>query len=114
MSSTEDALLNAKLNQETARIPWAELMRWFASGAVVAVSPELDLIEVAAAMSRDDTAAVNAWIVSQQVAKISDQQAQAWLEQELEVWAVVVKPWILVQHKAAQGQAEAPPPKGSH
>lgn len=98
--STPEALLNAKLNQETARIPWSELMRWFASGAVVAVSPELDLIEVAAAMTRDDTAAFNAWISAQQIAKISDQQAQAWLEQNVEVWAVVVKPWILVQLKA--------------
>lgn len=105
MSSTEDALLNAKLNQETARIPWSELMKWFASGAVVAVSPQLDLIEVAAAMSRDDTQAMQAWIAGQQVAKVSDQQAQNWLDLEVDVWAVVVKPWILVQIKA-----EAPPP----
>jgi hypothetical protein len=97
--STHDAILNAKLNQETARIPWSELTRWFASGAVIAVSPDLDLIEVAAAMSRDDTPAFNGWIASQQIAKISDSQAQAWLEQDMQVWAVVVKPWILVQNK---------------
>lgn len=99
MTSTNDALLLAKLNQETARMPWSELMRWFASGAVVAVSAELDLIEVAAAMSRDDKAAVQAWIEGQQVARISDQQAQVWVDQDVTVWAVVVKPWILVQYK---------------
>jgi hypothetical protein len=103
--STPEALLNAKLNQETARIPWSELTRWFASGAVVAVSPELDLITVAAAMTRDDTAAFDAWIKGQQIAKINDQQAQAWLEQDVQVWAVVVKPWILVQLKAEAPQS---------
>jgi hypothetical protein len=97
MSTTHDAILNAKLNQETARIPWSELTSWFASGAVVAVSPELDLIEVAAAMSRDDTGAVQAWIAGQQVGKLSDEQAKVWLDQDVTVWAVVVRPWILVQ-----------------
>lgn len=97
MTSPPDALLHAKLNQETARIAWSEMMRWFASGAVIAVSPELDLIEVATAMTRDDTAAFAAWMKGQKVAKLSDEQAVAWLAQDVEVWAVVVKPWILVQ-----------------
>ncbi|WP_151448983.1 DUF2288 domain-containing protein [Lacisediminimonas profundi] len=98
-TNTNEALLHAKLNQETAAIPWSELTRWFASGMVIAVSPELDLIEVAAAMTRDDTAAFSDWISGQRVAKVTDEQARAWLEQDLQVWAVVVKPWILVQAK---------------
>ena len=28
---------------------------------------------------------------------VSDLQAQDWYQQDSEVWAVVVKPWILVQ-----------------
>lgn len=99
MTTTNEALLLAKLNQETARIAWSELMRWFASGAVVGVSPELDLIDVAAAMTRDDSAAFAEWMKKQMVARISDEQAQAWLDQDVTVWAVVVKPWILVQLK---------------
>ncbi|MEI6545293.1 MAG: DUF2288 family protein [Methylococcales bacterium] len=31
------------------------------------------------------------------MALVSDQQALAWLEVDADVWAVVVKPWILVQ-----------------
>ena len=41
-------LLRAKLNQETSQMPWKELERYFASGKVIAVSDQLDLIEVAA------------------------------------------------------------------
>jgi hypothetical protein len=32
-----------------------------------------------------------------QIALVSDQQALKWLEADVNVWAVVVKPWILVQ-----------------
>jgi hypothetical protein len=32
-----------------------------------------------------------------QLALVSDQQASNWFETDKEVWAVVVKPWILVQ-----------------
>lgn len=99
MTSPNDALLHARLNQETARIAWPELMPWFATGMVIAVSPDLDLIDVAMAVTRDDTTSVRNWMSSLQVAKVSDEQAREWLGQNVEVWAVVVKPWILVQVK---------------
>lgn len=97
MSKTEQALLHAKLNQETAKITWNEIAVQFASGLVIAVSSELDLIEVAAAMAKDDTAAVSKWIEQQSVGRVSDLQAQAWAQHNPTLWAVVVKPWILVQ-----------------
>ena len=99
MTSPNEALLHAKLNQETAGIAWSELSRWFASGMVIAVSPDLDLIEVAAAMTRDDTVAVRQWMSAQRIAKVTDEQASTWLEQDRQVWAIVIKPWILVQLK---------------
>ncbi|MDB5798834.1 MAG: hypothetical protein JWP36_2736 [Paucimonas sp.] len=104
--STKDALLRAKLNQETGRIAWSELMGWFASGSVIAVSQALDLIDVAEAMTNDDTSAFNKWIAAQQLGKLGDEQAQAWLEQDVKVWAVVVKPWILVQLEKPATPAE--------
>jgi hypothetical protein len=61
------------------------------------VSPELDLVEVAYQFSMDNKALVEQWLISQQIGPVSDQQAIDWLEQQANVWAVVVKPWILVQ-----------------
>lgn len=97
MSNTDNQLLRSKLNMETARVPWTELLRHFAAGNVVFVADNLDLIEVAFQMSQDNKAMLQPWIEQQMVARASDEQAQEWLDQSAELWAVVVHPWVLVQ-----------------
>jgi hypothetical protein len=87
-----------KVNLETSRIAWKELQRFFASGTAVFVSPDLDLVDVAYQFSIDNKDQVALWMQNNQVALVSDQQALNWLETDAEVWAVVVKPWILVQN----------------
>jgi len=86
-----------KLNRETGKISWQELEKHFASGNVVYVSPELDLIEVAYQVSQDNKAAVEPWVTAQQLSPATDAQAVQWYEQNAELWAVVVAPLILVQ-----------------
>ena len=86
-----------KVNLETSTIPWKELQRFFASGSAVFVDSTLDLVEVAYQFSIDNKELVAQWLQSHQVALVSDQQALEWLEVDADVWAVVVKPWILVQ-----------------
>lgn len=102
MPDQQDELLRAKLNQDTATIPWRELERFFAAGKVIAVDDGLDLVQVAAAVSRDDKAAVEGWIAGQRLVKVSDEQASDWLAADALVWAVVVSPWVLVQRNKAQ------------
>jgi len=97
MSPEQEKILRAKVNMETSRIHWKELQRFFASGAAVVVSPALDLIEVAFQMHSDNKAQFSAWLVSGEIAKVSDGQAAKWLAADLEVWAVVVSPWVLIQ-----------------
>lgn len=86
-----------KVNLETSQIPWKELQRFFAAGMVVYVAKELDLVDVAYQFSKDNKTQVEQWLQSQQVAMVSDEQALAWWEEDAMVWAVVVKPWLLVQ-----------------
>ncbi|MEN6585215.1 MAG: DUF2288 domain-containing protein [Sulfuricella sp.] len=86
-----------RVNLETSRIPWKELLRFFASGAVIAVSSELDLVDVAFHISQDNKAQVEQWMLAGKVVRVSDEQAKEWLETDAVLWAVVVKPWILVQ-----------------
>lgn len=105
-TSKQDAQLFAKLNLETALFPWKELLRYFASGMVIDVSEELDLLEVAAAVSLDDTEAVKDWMFKNQIVKVSDDRALEWLQRDASVWTVVVKPWILVQDKELSKPAE--------
>lgn len=93
----QDQELRKRLNLETSRLPWREMLRHYAGGNVIGISSDLDLIEVAVCIARDDTAAVRGWMQSNRLAKVSDEQAAAWLEEDADLWAVVVKPWVLVQ-----------------
>jgi hypothetical protein len=45
----------------------------------------------------DNRTQVAQWLENQQVAQVSEQQALRWFEEGAHLWAVVVKPWILVQ-----------------
>ena len=93
----QQEIFRTKVNLETSRIAWKELQRFFASGAAVAVSADLDLVDVAFQFSRDNKAQVERWLLTKKVGKVSDEQAKAWLGADTTMWAVVVSPWVLVQ-----------------
>ncbi len=95
MTSDEE---KAKILGETAQIAWQEIQPWFAKGAVIYVAETLDLVEVAHALSQDDKARVSAWMAEGTLGQVSDAQAVAWHEANQPLWAVVVRPWILVQN----------------
>ena len=90
-------LLRAKLNLETARIPWAELQRFFARGVAVWIAPGLDLVDTAVAFSQDQADKVRSEMAAGRIARVDADQARAWMAQDATLWAVVVSPWVLVQ-----------------
>jgi len=94
--SKED-IYRAKVNLETAQIAWREVQRFFASGAAVHVSDELDLVEAAFQMSKDNAEQIQQWMLAGKLSKVTDEQAADWFETDALVWAVVVSPWLLVQ-----------------
>lgn len=91
------ASLRAELNAQTAKIHWSELQRYFAAGSVIALAPDLDLIEAGARIAADDKHSVQQWMAAGQLDRVTDKQAAAWLADDTLLWTVVVKPWILVQ-----------------
>ncbi len=91
--------LTARLNTETACISWPELERHFARGALMTVSPGLDLVQLGAHMIHDDKNIIDAWLESGELRKTTDDDARGWSEGEPLLWAVVVAPWVLVQEK---------------
>jgi hypothetical protein len=66
---------------------------------VMAVSADLDLIDVAYEFTFDNHDQVKAWMEQEQIMKVSDEQAQQWKTEDRELWAVVVAPWVLVQEQ---------------
>jgi hypothetical protein len=89
--------VRARINGETAKIAWQELQRFFAQGHAIAVSHQLDLVEVAYQMSCDNNVQLDAWMEVGHVGVVSDTQALEWLEANALMWSVVVRPWVLVQ-----------------
>lgn len=89
--------IEQKINRETARIHWSELETHFAAGNLITVAKELDLILVARAMANDDAQAIKQWMEQQQLMPTSDEQALTWQSSNAQLWAAVIKPWILVQ-----------------
>lgn len=93
----EEKLLRGQINLETAQIAWRELQRYFASGATIFVSPTLDLVDVAYQIAQDNAAQVAAWMEEGQIARVTDDQALGWYEADALVWAVVARPYVLIQ-----------------
>ncbi|RLK50225.1 hypothetical protein DFR31_0115 [Alkalispirillum mobile] len=85
------------LNTETARIGWSELERHFASGAMVTVAPDLDLVEVGARFIEDDKPAVQQWLDNDRIRRTTEDEARRWAASDAGLWCVVVAPWVLVQ-----------------
>jgi hypothetical protein len=92
-----DLELRQKLAAETGSIPWRDLERHFARGALVVVAPELDLVEVAVRVARDDTAAVSAWLSQGRLARATEEHARVLGVPGRSLRAVVVAPWVLVK-----------------
>ena len=94
-----NALLSQDINAETAKIAWSELQRFFAAGRAIHVSMNLDLVEAALQIANDNSARIGQWMDSGEIATVSDAQARDWIDTDAIVWAVVVKPWVLVQEQ---------------
>jgi len=90
-------IIRAKVNLETAQMHWSEMQRYFASGAALFVSPDLDLVETAFQMSEDNAVLIQQWMAAGQFGKVTDEQARAWSADDAVHWVVVVSPWVLVQ-----------------
>jgi len=98
MSQESPDITRTRLNLETAQIAWRDLQVFFAKGVVIAIDSH-DLIEVATWFIQDQVTKIEAAMAKREILKISDAQAKTWFAQDIKVWAVVVKPWVLVQAK---------------
>lgn len=93
MSSVRD-----KLRNEVMASYWEDLAAHQARGALLMLVPQLDLLDVAEAMAKDDTARMAAWLKGGALSRVSAAQAEQLAEQgELRFQFVVVQPWVLAQ-----------------
>ena len=93
----DNASAKQELLSQTAKISWEELQRFFAAGKLIYVTRPLDLIEVGTELIQDNKAQFTHWTESNAIHPVSDEQAQAWAQENPVLWAVAVSPWVLVQ-----------------
>lgn len=86
----------------TARIDWKDLEPHFARCELLEVDASLDLVEVAQALIDDNSAAVKGWMQQNLLTSLADARAEDWHQRDPDtLWAVVIRPWVLVQERAA-------------
>jgi hypothetical protein len=97
MSSTQK-----KLTDEIEAVEWHWLRPHLGRGALIIVAPDLDLTDVAARISADDTAQVGGWIAAGQLAKPAREQIADWDEDPTRTFRMlIVQPYVLFQERSA-------------
>lgn len=93
--------IEQKTNLETGRISWTEIQPHFARGTMILIDSDLDLVKIATAFIRDDSERIATLLGNNRVRKPSMEDAERWLTADMEFWAVVVAPWVLVQETSS-------------
>ncbi len=89
-----------KLLSETALFHWHDLQKFFAQGVVLWVDESLDLVSVASMFANDDSNQLEPLLEALQIRQPTNDQARQWYGDDVELWSVVVAPYVLVQEFA--------------
>lgn len=83
---------------DIADVTWRDLRIHMQRDAIIIVADELDLVDTAVAVAKDDKVQVEAWIAAGQLLKPTAEQTAAWevtLDKPFRL--LIVQPFILVQ-----------------
>jgi hypothetical protein len=94
--------LKYHLLKEIAPLTWPELAPFFARGQLIAVAESLDFLEVAIAISKDNSADFQRWMAADEVRLVDDALAQQWNDLQPKLLTVVIAPWVLAQPLPAE------------
>ena len=97
-----------ELKKEVGVINWKELERFFASGKLIIINNDLDIIDVAYKFNIDDSDLISSWIESDKLGFVTDDQAKSWSNVNKEFTCIVVAPWVLIQKVMFSDKKKAP------
>ncbi len=90
--------LTTKLRESIQEGEWSWLAPHEARGAIVLVSPELDLADAGAHVSQDVVEKVSSWLSQGLLAKPTPEQVEAWNEAPSQHFHfLIVQPYVLIQ-----------------
>lgn len=96
---SEATSLIDKFKEEVEVASWSMLEPHYERGALIVVSSEIDLFEVAIAVAEDNTAVVKDWLSKGDVRNASAEDKENWSVAPAEkiVEFLIVQPYVLVQ-----------------
>ncbi len=90
--------LSERLRQDLAEVTWKDLRLHLQRDAIILVANELDMIDTALAVAKDDKTQVQGWLTQGQLKKPTAEQIAAWEAQPDQPFRVlIVQPFILAQ-----------------
>ncbi len=98
--SEQEQNIRSKLEAEIGPADWKVIRPHFLRGAIIIVSPDLDLIDVAVKVAEDDTTCIKVWIEKGKLTKPLPEDAKIWEEEKKELTSLVVEPFVLLQDLA--------------
>lgn len=91
--------IREKLEGQVGPADWKVLKPHFLRGAIITISPDIDIIDVGVGVATDDTAKIEAWMNGGKITKPAQADADGWEKAGTEVTALVVAPFVLVQQR---------------
>ena len=92
--------VRSKLRREVMSSYWADLAPHQQRGALLLLAPALDLLDVAEAMAKDESARVASWLARGLLWRATDRERTGFEADEasaLRFQFVVVQPWVVAQ-----------------
>tara|TARA_B100002019_G_scaffold173149_1_gene149640 strand:+ start:1832 stop:2146 length:315 start_codon:yes stop_codon:yes gene_type:complete len=96
------------LKKEVGVINWKEVERFFASGKLIVINDDLNIIDVASKFNTDDSDQIGSWIENDKLGFVTDDQAKSWSNVNKEFACIVVAPWVLIQKVICPDKKKAP------
>jgi len=84
--------------RDLAGVSWRELKIHLQRDAIIIISAEIDLIEAAIAVAKDDKIQVEVWIDAGHLGKPTEKQLEIWEQEDDKPFQMlIVQPFILIQ-----------------
>lgn len=90
--------IQEQLSKDIANIDWQDLLPHAKRDAIIVVAQNLDLLDVAVAIAKDNTVLVQQWIDNKSISKPSSEQLTDWnQEMQKQFVTVIVQPFVIIQ-----------------
>ena len=94
-----------KLRDELSIAPWEAIRVHAERDALICVSDDMDLVEVATAIAEDDVDNINSWMKAEKLMKPTAEKMKEWDEEPGKFFQfIIVQPYVVVAEYLAESQ----------